>query len=796
MIQEVKLTYRSERGTLLKSPATLEYKEGRIYFLKSPFALKNEIKAMQGSKWHGFEEKNPRKMWSVKDTQRNRFQIGFLAGEDVYAWFDRDIVNHVYERPLHAHQKDLADHFLTYHYGIMAAEMGCVDGNAIVRVNRGGRGFSLTLRELCYKFHGGVTSWKKINIEPVGRVWDLDIPTYIRGYKGDRLGLIRVKDVLFKGVKKVLQLSIAGGVTLKVTNDHLICVSSEGYGEYKRADELKVGDSVMLDCRYGYRFVKLKSIVKAGAVDVYDVVCEGPYHNFAANGVIVHNCGKTLAAQEVMERSGIKDWFWIGPKPSLPNIKREFRKWNLDPSINVEMLNFEALVRVMNEWTATDTVPQGLIIDEASRCKGETSQRSLAVQDLADRIRATYGFDGFVIEMSGTPAPKRPTDWWRVCEIAWPGFLREGSVKAMEARLAFMVDAQYDAGVFKQRIGWKDDEKKCRYCGGYEEDEHEDHVYEPSINEVAYLHERLKGLVIVKHKKDCLDLPDKQYRVVQCKPTSSIKRVAEAISKSAPNAITALTLLRELSDGFQYKEVQDGETTCTYCKDGNIDEWFDPQGEDRVYKAVDMLDQAIVGRLEKRRVPCPQCGGTRTVPKMVRTSREVTCPKDEALRDLLDECEETGRIVVWAGFTGSIDRAVKVCQKEGWDIVRCDGRGYHVLKHDGTVVTDEEPLDYWANKDHARVAFVSNAETGGMSLTLVESRMAVYWSNSFKPDYRIQSEDRIHRIGMDTNKGCLIVDLIHLPTDQRVLDVIRDNRRLELMTLGEVMQGINWEDAS
>ena len=72
-----------------------------------------------------------------------------------------------------------------------------------------------------------------------------------------------------------------------------------------------------------------------------------------------------------------------------------------------------------------------------------------------------------------------------------------------------------------------------------------------------------------------------------------------------------------------------------------------------------------------------------------------------------------------------------------------------------------------------------------MSLTLVESRMAVYWSNSFKPEYRAQSEDRIHRKGMDENLGCDIVDLIHLPTDQRVLDVIRQNRALELMTLGE-----------
>ena len=32
------------------------------------------------------------------------------------------------------------------------------------------------------------------------------------------------------------------------------------------------------------------------------------------------------------------------------------------------------------------------------------------------------------------------------------------------------------------------------------------------------------------------------------------------------------------------------------------------------------------------------------------------------------------------------------------------------------------------------------------------------------------------------------MDLIHLPSDERVLDVIRANRRLELMTMGEILK--------
>ena len=130
----------------------------------------------------------------------------------------------------------------------------------------------------------------------------------------------------------------------------------------------------------------------------------------------------------------------------------------------------------------------------------------------------------------------------------------------------------------------------------------------------------------------------------------------------------------------------------------------------------------------------------------MRIAREVPCPKDQALKLLLDENEEQGRLVVWAGFTGSLDRIARHCLKEKWNVVRCDQGCYQILTHD-SAVAEQEPLDYWADLNHQRVAFVGNPESGGMSLTLTEARMAVYWSNSWKPEYRVQSEARIHRLG-------------------------------------------------
>ena len=161
----------------------------------------------------------------------------------------------------------------------------------------------------------------------------------------------------------------------------------------------------------------------------------------------------------------------------------------------------------------------------------------------------------------------------------------------------------------------------------------------------------------------------------------------------------------------------------------------------------------------------------------------------------MEECEDTtGRILIFTGFVGSLDRCVSLCHKQGWDVVRCDGRGWEVTKADGTLVLDVEPLDYFDDtNNNPRVAFIANAESGGMSFTLTASRMAVFYSNSFKSEYRFQSEERIHRLGM-SNKGCVIVDLVHLPQDQRVIDVLKENRNLELMTMGEFIGTNNGEN--
>lgn len=643
-VEPIRIIKETKSGTRIWVPCSIQRENGRINFMghgatderfrPTPFELKDEVKSMKGSRWHGRVEGDDRKMWSVEDCCRNNFQLEYMTGGNPYANWDQPLRNWGYSRSLYTHQRLMADHCLTYHYKILAAEMGV---------------------------------------------------------------------------------------------------------------------------------------------------------------------GKTLSAIEVMEQSGVTDWWWIAPKSGLAAVEREFDKWGL--RVQPRVMTYERLRIEIERWEDGMPAPQGVIFDESSRLKSERAKRTRAAMHLADSIRREYGWEGYCILMSGTPSPKSPVDWWSQCEVCYPGFIKEGSSKAFEWRLAIFEQQMTEQGKFWKRKTWRDDENKCNICGEYEDHENHEmddifgmgeaaHPYEPSINEVAFLHERLDGLVLPLKKKDCLDIPDKIYREVVLEPTTTLKRVAKALASSAATAIQGITWLRELSDGFQYRQKQEGMRQCDVCKGkGEYEQWFDADGE--LAEGLSDSDFTEAGYC-KQMAQCPHCEGAGEVPNMVRETKEVNCPKEAAIRDLLEENEDQGRIVIFAGFQGSVDKVVKLCHSQCWDVVKVDGRGWKVLRHDGEPVgKDVKPLNYWADLDgNERVAFVAHPESGGMGLTLTEARMAVFYSNDFKPESRMQAEDRIHRPGIDENKGATIVDLFHLGTDRKVLAVLRDNRRLENMTLGELQEAL------
>ena len=153
-------------------------------------------------------------------------------------------------------------------------------------------------------------------------------------------------------------------------------------------------------------------------------------------------------------------------------------------------------------------------------------------------------------------------------------------------------------------------------------------------------------------------------------------------------------------------------------------------------------------------------------------------------------------MVVYAAFTASIDRVVEICRKYAWEVIRVDGRGWQWIG-DHPVDGELDMLKTFQREgghDAARVVFVGHPGSAGMGLTLTASPSIVYYSNDFNAESRIQSEDRIHRAGMDVARGATIIDLIHLPTDRLVLENLKKKRELQSLTLGELQACLEGQD--
>ena len=646
---------------------------GRLEF-KFPFsrALQQEIKTMQGAKWHGYD-KNPRKIWSVENCFRNQFQLRYLMGEDPYKWFERPLEHVPTARDcVMAHQKNLIDIGWTYRVQVWAAEMGT---------------------------------------------------------------------------------------------------------------------------------------------------------------------GKTLAAIELTEYAkrvlGVqdKDIWYAGPRSGVKAVALEVIKWKAGFKFNAQ--TYDGWVKTVKGWTAGTPAPRIFIIDESSRIKNPSTQRSKAVFHICEAMRAEHGQNCLIILMTGTPAPKSPVDFWNQCETAAPGFLKEGDPLKFKYRLCLTEQRESLAGgMYPHMITWLDDDKKCAVCGQFEnhinhtggadtaakaiarlekgftfgttagtpvETKKSDvpelksntfHKFTPSINEVAKLYRRMKGLVTVLYKKDCTDLPDKRYEVVKCKPTVELLHAAKLIKATSPRAITAMTLLRELSDGFQYEERETGgRSQCQLCSG---------QGKKLIPTALPEDVQAPnTGEMYVKFVEqeCPHCGGRGDVPVMERIAKIIGSPKDEAYADLLDSVEDIGRCVSWGGFEGTVDRLKDLTLKEGWSVLRIDGRGYNAFSPIGEALDPNELLIAMDAKHprfkelfekHDKVCVVANPDAGGMALTFTASPIAIYYSNTFNGEARMQSEDRIHRIGMDKNLGATIYDLVCLKTDEIVLNNLKLKKRLQDLALHDL----------
>lgn len=496
--------------------------------------------------------------------------------------------------------------------------------------------------------------------------------------------------------------------------------------------------------------------------------------------------GKTLPTLSVVERLQKYTWF-VAPRSAIAGVKTEIYEWDLQ--IDPVFMTYQELVKYMEIGGMSP--PEVVVFDECSKIKNWAALRTQAAFNLTEAMRKEYD-DPFIMAMSGSPAPKTPVDLWSQLEVVCPGYIKEPNPKDLEARLSLIEYRDSETGgQYPNRICWFDREGLCKKCGvpqeehtaqghtfvapteqdnpyaysacslcGQDEASHylTDHMYEPCKNEVEEFGKRLKGISIKFLLDECVVLPPPVIEIKDLKPPVAIQKYAKMIRNSGQQPVGILNDLLQLSAGFYYKMMphETEQVVCTMCEG----ELVDPEGN-----------------------TCTRCNGSGLSPRMLRKSVEVECPKDGLLLELLEECEESGRLVVFASFQGAVDRIKRICEEQEWKTICVDGRGW--ISEFGS---DFECLkEFNANPLHRtceKIVFIANPGSGGMGFSLAAASVILYWSLSFNNEDLLQSIKRCTTLSM--KKGCKVVFAEQLSCDTLVRQSNENKTNLQTITLKEL----------
>lgn len=684
-------------------------------------------------------------------------------------------------------------YMLGHRNSLNADEMGCVDGAAIVHVNRASKGQRMTLATLYKRWQ----RWKR---------WDRPITTKVRALCDGELRQHEIRDVLFQGNKPVFRLTLASGKTLRVTADHEVAGPD---GQWTTAADLSEGDAVLTngaaaclrcgttenvttyryakfrgyckECIYRYlrtdkwggdgkhldkdsyvrvsgqwdhprqhngtvpehilvmethlgRFLEpgeevhhknedhadnrldnlevvtrsehhrrhhkhlhlhggvnrtgtvqfvpvidtVTSVDPDGTADVYDIVMADPHRNFVANGIIVHNCGKTIQAIGVINADpAIKRVLVVVPASLKINWSRELAKWLVRPAsiaiangstlpnADIVIANYDIIAQLRGQIDARQW--DLLIADEAHYLKNAKAQRTRAVLGHRDRhnpaktdagIRA-----GRKILLTGTPIVNRPSELWTLVQTLDPHGLGANFFKFMQR----YTRAHHNG------YGWD-------FTGASNLDE---------------LQTKLRAACMVRRlKADVLtELPAKRRQVL-------------TVPANGASAIVAAE--REL---YERTEMAVAKAKAAMAAAG---------GDKAAYEdAVRQLRDARQYAFEE----------------MSRLRRQTAVAKIPHVVEHVTECLENEPKVVVFVHHHEVGRALKEAFPNS-----------ALVTGEVSVTARTAEVDRFQHDPACRV-FIGSIQAAGVGLTLTAAALVVFAELSWVPGEVSQSEDRLHRIG-------------------------------------------------
>lgn len=433
----------------------------------------------------------------------------------------------------------------------------------------------------------------------------------------------------------------------------------------------------------------VESVTECGEKHVYDVVMESPYHNFVANGIVVHNCGKTIEALGyINSNDNVERVVVVCPASLRINWKNEAEKWlvrDFDIGIvsgtkdedwpddsNFIIINYKVLKAHHDrmreqEWDV-------LIADESHFVKENTAQRTQYLVGKSEWNKEEREYEYEIepvpakkrIFLTGTPMPNRPIELWTQVNYLRPDVFSDGDF-------------------------WDFAERYCNaHNNGYGWDlKGSDHLGE--------LQKRLRANVMIRRlKKDVLsELPPKQRQVIEIPPNGMsglVQREKDAIQNLEDD-------LKRLKACVELAKASD-----------------DPED----YKnAVEKLREGVAAAFSE----------------ISRIRHETALAKVDYVIEHLENTDEP--VVVFAHHN---DVAEAIANHFGDDSFLVTQK---VEKDERQELADRF-------QDGERRVFVGTIGTCGVGLTLNRASLVVFAELDWVPGNLSQCEDRCHRIGTDS----------------------------------------------
>ena len=431
------------------------------------------------------------------------------------------------------------------------------------------------------------------------------------------------------------------------------------------------------------------------------------------NMSMLYDKGKIDGALIIAPKGVIKTWYEQELPTHLPNhienvtvlwqpniTKTQQEKleslFKIETSLHILVMNVEALstekgVKFASKFLNSHKVL--MAIDESTTIKTPTAKRTKNIIGLGKLSK-------YRRIMTGSPVTKNPLDLYTQCEFLDPYLLDHASYYSFRNRYAVM--------------------KSMHVRGRTIQVVHE-------FQNLAELSDKLKDFSYRVLKKDCLDLPPKNWTKRHITLSKEQQKVYDEMKK------TALATLN-------------GKVTSTM----------------NVITQLMRLQQITCGHFTA------DDGSTQLI-----SNNRLT-----ELMDVLDETE--GKAIIWGHWQKDIQNIVD-------EIEKVHGPE-SVVSYYGLTPQDERQDNIRKFQDDPRCRFmVGTPSTGGYGITLTAANTVIYYSNGYDLEKRLQSEDRAHRIGQKEN--VTYVDIIAEKTvDEKIVKSLRKKINIASEVLGEELK--------